>query len=106
MYRAAFLPHDGDAWFTLRALDEAPCREKSWISDVSGFRDADDAIASVAKSIAARGYGTRGLRQPACWIIDNRDKPCDMRSPLSNDPAIFGKLAPQRIDDLGALADQ
>jgi Xaa-Pro dipeptidase len=56
MYRAAFLPRDGDAWFTLRALDEAPCREKSWISDVVGFRDTDDAIASVAASIAARGY--------------------------------------------------
>lgn len=57
MYRAAFLPRDGDAWFTLRALDEAPCREKSWIADVVGFKDTDDAIASVAASIAARGYG-------------------------------------------------
>jgi Xaa-Pro dipeptidase len=56
MYRAAFLPRDGDAWFTLRALDEAPCREKSWISDVCGFKDADDAIANVAKSVAARGF--------------------------------------------------
>jgi Xaa-Pro dipeptidase len=57
MYRAAFLPRDGEAWFTLRALDEAPCREKSWISDVTGFRDTEDAVAAVAASIVAHGFG-------------------------------------------------
>ncbi|BCH67799.1 MULTISPECIES: M24 family metallopeptidase [Rhizobium/Agrobacterium group] len=57
MYRAAFLPREGEAWFTLRALDEAPCREKSWISDVTGFRDTEDAVAAVAASIVAHGFG-------------------------------------------------
>lgn len=56
MYRAAFLPREGNAWFTLRALDEAPCREKSWISDVVGFADTDDAQAAVAASICERRF--------------------------------------------------
>jgi len=58
IYRAAFLSREGEAWFTLRALDEAPCREKCWISDVVGFRDTEDAVAAVAASIVAHGFGT------------------------------------------------
>ncbi|WP_332304806.1 Xaa-Pro peptidase family protein [Rhizobium sp. GR12] len=57
MYRAAFLPRDGEAWFTLRALDEAPCREKSWIADVVGFADTGEAQAAVAASIRDRRFG-------------------------------------------------
>lgn len=57
MYRAAFLPREGDAWFTLRALDEAPCREKSWITDIVGFADTEEAQAAVATSIRAHGFG-------------------------------------------------
>lgn len=57
MYRAAFLPREGDAWFTLRALDEAPCREKSWITDIVGFADTEEAQAAVATSIHAHGFG-------------------------------------------------
>jgi Xaa-Pro dipeptidase len=57
MYRAAFLPREGEAWFTLRALDEAPCREKSWITDVIGFVDTQEAQAAVATSISDHGLG-------------------------------------------------
>lgn len=57
MYRAAFLPREGEAWFCLRALDEAPCREKSWITDVVGFADTEEAQAAVATSIRAHGFG-------------------------------------------------
>lgn len=57
MYRAAFLPREGEAWFTLRALDEAPCREKSWITDVVGFADTEEAQAAVAASIRDHGFG-------------------------------------------------
>lgn len=57
MYRAAFLSRDGKAWFTLRALDEAPCRQTSWISDVAGFADADNPQSAVADSIHSRGFG-------------------------------------------------
>ncbi|WP_312402620.1 Xaa-Pro peptidase family protein [Rhizobium sp.] len=58
MYRAAFLPRDGEAWFCLRALDEAPCREKSWITEVVGFADTDEAHSAVAASILDHGFGT------------------------------------------------
>lgn len=57
MYRAAFLSRDGKAWFALRALDEAPCREKSWISDVAGFADTEEPQTAIADSIRARGFG-------------------------------------------------
>ncbi|MBB4350202.1 M24 family metallopeptidase [Aliirhizobium cellulosilyticum] len=57
MYRAAFLPREGEAWFCLRALDEAPCREKSWITDVVGFADTDEAHSAVAASIRDHGFG-------------------------------------------------
>ncbi len=57
MYRAAFLPREGEAWFALRALDEAPCREKSWITDVVGFADTQEAQAGVAASIRDHGFG-------------------------------------------------
>ena len=56
MYRAAFLPREGEVWFTLRTLDEAPCREKSWIRDVVGFADTEEAQAAVAASIRDRGF--------------------------------------------------
>ena len=57
MYRAAFLPREGEAWFCLRALDEAPCREKSWITDVVGFADTDEAHSAVTASIRDHGFG-------------------------------------------------
>jgi len=56
MYRAAFLPRHGSAWFVLRELDEVPCREKTWISDVLGFADTDDPHEMIADSIRARGF--------------------------------------------------
>lgn len=58
MYRAAFLPLEGDAWFTLRSLDEAPCREKTWIDTVHGFADTADPYRAVVESIQAHGYGS------------------------------------------------
>ncbi|MQB40356.1 Xaa-Pro peptidase family protein [Rhizobium sp. ICMP 5592] len=56
MYRAALLPRQGQPWFVLRELDEAPCREKTWIADVIGFADTDDPHQAVADSICARGF--------------------------------------------------
>jgi Xaa-Pro dipeptidase len=56
LYRAAFLPRDGEAWFVLRALDEAPCRERTWIREIVGFADIDSPHAVIADSIRRRGY--------------------------------------------------
>ncbi len=32
MYRAAFLPLEGEPWFVLRDLDARPCRDACWFS--------------------------------------------------------------------------
>lgn len=56
MYRAALLPRQGQPWFVLRELDEAPCRKKTWIADVIGFADIDDPHQAVADSIRAHGF--------------------------------------------------
>ncbi|QND46188.1 aminopeptidase P family protein (plasmid) [Rhizobium lusitanum] len=56
MYRAALLPRHGQPWFVLRELDEAPCREKTWITDVIGFADIDDPHQVVADSICSHGF--------------------------------------------------
>ncbi|AYG69344.1 MULTISPECIES: Xaa-Pro peptidase family protein [unclassified Rhizobium] len=56
MYRAALLPRHGQPWFILRELDEAPCREKTWITDVIGFADTDDPHRVIADSIRNRGF--------------------------------------------------
>ncbi len=57
MYRAALVPATGAAWFALRALDAEPCRQASWIGDIVGFADTQDAHAAVAETIRARGHG-------------------------------------------------
>jgi Xaa-Pro dipeptidase len=56
LYRAAFLPRDSAPWFVLRALDEAPCREKTWIEDIVGFADTDDPHSVIADSVRSRGF--------------------------------------------------
>ncbi|MGY5776205.1 M24 family metallopeptidase [Rhizobium sp. LEGMi135b] len=56
MYRAAFLPRHGAPWFVLRELDETPCREKTWISDIIGFADTANPHEAIADSIHARGF--------------------------------------------------
>jgi Xaa-Pro dipeptidase len=56
MYRAAFLPRHGTPWFVLRELDEAPCREKTWISDIIGFADTINPHEAIAENIHARGF--------------------------------------------------
>ncbi len=58
MYRAAFFPRHGSPWFVLRELDEAPCREKTWISDIIGFADTTNPHEAIASSIHARGFAS------------------------------------------------
>ncbi|GGF44347.1 Xaa-Pro aminopeptidase [Aliidongia dinghuensis] len=55
MYRAALLPLEGEPWFVLRALDEDPCRRKTWLRDIVGFVDTADPHGVIAETIAARG---------------------------------------------------
>lgn len=58
MYRAVFLPREGNPWFVLRSLDAGPCREGGWIQDVIGYQDADLAEDVMAAELQRRGFGT------------------------------------------------
>ncbi len=57
MYRAAFLPRDGEPWFVLRELDAGPCRDACWFVDIVGFPDGAEPHAVMADEIRRRGLG-------------------------------------------------
>ncbi|MCA1326403.1 M24 family metallopeptidase [Herbaspirillum sp. alder98] len=57
MYRACLLPADGAPVMILRAVDEGPFLENSWISDYIGFLDWEDPLEVVANTIKNRGWG-------------------------------------------------
>jgi len=56
MYRAVFLPREGAPWFILRALDEAPCREGGWITDVAGYPDTASPETFMVEVLRRRGF--------------------------------------------------
>ncbi|MGO4665213.1 M24 family metallopeptidase [Bosea sp. 2RAB26] len=57
MYRAAFLPLEGEPWFVLRELDAGPCRAACWFADIVGFPDTAEPHAVMADEIRRRGLG-------------------------------------------------
>jgi len=57
MYRAAFLPREGDPWFVLRELDTGPCREQVWFDDIVGFPDTALPHAVMVEALVKRGFG-------------------------------------------------
>lgn len=56
MYRAAFLPREGEPWFVLRELDAGPCRDACWFSDIVGFPDTAEPQAVMAEELRRRGF--------------------------------------------------
>lgn len=54
-WRAVGVPVRGEPFFLIRALDAAPCRERSWIADVVTFRDWEDPMPVLAAALAKRG---------------------------------------------------
>ncbi|WP_127104993.1 M24 family metallopeptidase [Pararhodobacter zhoushanensis] len=57
MYRAVFLPREGEPWFVLRHLDAEPCRQGGWIADIVGYPDSHEPERVMAEQIAQRGFG-------------------------------------------------
>ena len=55
MYRAAFLPLEGEPWFVVRELDAGPCRDACWFSDIVGYPDTAEPHAVIAKELRRRG---------------------------------------------------
>jgi Xaa-Pro aminopeptidase len=56
MYRAAFLPREGEPWFVLRELDAGPCRDACWFADIVGFPDTAEPHRVMAEEIRRRGF--------------------------------------------------
>lgn len=56
MYRAAFLPREGEPWFVLRELDAGPCRDACWFDDIVGFADTANPHQVMADEIRRRGF--------------------------------------------------
>ncbi|TQI76812.1 Xaa-Pro dipeptidase [Bosea sp. AK1] len=56
MYRAAFLPREGEPWFVLRELDAGPCRDACWFGDIVGFADTSEPHQAMADEIRRRGF--------------------------------------------------
>ena len=50
--------------------------------------------------------GARRLREIGARILDLSDQPLDVRRTLRRDQPVLGEVPAQRVDDLGALADQ
>lgn len=61
MYRAAFLPREGEPWFVLRELDAGPCRDACWFTDIVGFPDTAEPQAVMAEEIRRRGFAQAGI---------------------------------------------
>jgi Xaa-Pro dipeptidase len=56
MYRAAFLPREGEPWFVLRELDAGPCRDACWFGNIVGFADTSEPHQVMADEIRRRGF--------------------------------------------------
>lgn len=54
-WRACCVPLEGEPFFLIRALDAGPLRARSWITDVTTFRDWEDPIPVLASLITRRG---------------------------------------------------
>ncbi|MBV9786099.1 MAG: aminopeptidase P family protein [Acidisphaera sp.] len=54
-WRCVGIPLEGDPFFLIRALDAAPCRQRSWVADVPTFRDWEDPMPVLRAALAARG---------------------------------------------------
>jgi len=55
MYRAAFLPLQGEPWFVLRELDTGSCCAACWFSDIVGYADTAEPHTVMAKELRRRG---------------------------------------------------
>lgn len=61
LWRACAIPLQGEPFLMVRSLDVAPARERSWLSDIIGFKDWDDPLKTFADAIAERGYAKRRI---------------------------------------------
>ncbi|RMI15234.1 aminopeptidase P family protein [Pseudoroseomonas wenyumeiae] len=54
-WRCVVVPLDAEPFFLIRALDAAPCRQRTWIQDIRTYRDWEDPMPVLAAALATRG---------------------------------------------------
>jgi Xaa-Pro dipeptidase len=54
-WRCVVVPLDAEPFFLIRALDAAPCRQRTWIKDIPTYRDWEDPMPVLAASLGSRG---------------------------------------------------
>lgn len=74
MYRACVVPLEGEPVFMLRAMDERPYLETTWLSQHVGFSDWQDPIDVLAHLLRERGWdaGRIGLDGDSYCMTINR----------------------------------
>lgn len=53
-WRCVGVPVEAEPFFLIRALDAGPCRQRSWIADIPTFRDWEDPLPVLARTLASR----------------------------------------------------
>ncbi len=57
-WRCVGVPLEREPFFLIRALDAEPCRQRTWIDDVQTFRDWENPMPVLARTLATRGLST------------------------------------------------
>lgn len=55
LWRACIVPRAGEPFLLVRSLDIVPARERTWFSEVIGFRDWDDPVMVLIAELERRG---------------------------------------------------
>ncbi|SDV46734.1 M24 family metallopeptidase [Chitinasiproducens palmae] len=56
MYRACVVPLEGEPVFMLRAMDQLPFQESTWLTEYVDFSDWEDPIEVLARLLARKGW--------------------------------------------------
>src|SRR4051794_10482696 len=55
LWRALAIPQTGEPFMLIRSLDILPARERSWFTDIVGFKDWEDPVEILVAELRRRG---------------------------------------------------
>jgi Xaa-Pro aminopeptidase len=61
LWRAIAIPTEGTPFMLIRGLDILPARERSWFSDIIGFKDWEDPVMLFVEELRRRGWLDRRI---------------------------------------------
>lgn len=61
LWRALAIPAEGEPFMLIRSLDILPARERSWFSDIVGFKDWKDPVVAFVEELRRRGLVDRKI---------------------------------------------